>query len=55
LIFIISLDLLLLVQKLKAVGTNKSNNGHHIEIFNDLAMNVNIVEQIIHITANKNI
>jgi hypothetical protein len=47
----INVDLLLLVQKLSAVGINKSKRGHHIDIFNDLATKVKIAEQMTHNTA----
>lgn len=51
LILMISVDLLLLVQKLSAVGINSSKRGHHMDICSDLATNVKIAEQITHNTA----
>jgi hypothetical protein len=47
--------LLLLVQKLKIVGINKSNKGNHIEILRERAMKVNMAEHTIHTMAIRNI
>jgi hypothetical protein len=49
-----SVDLLLLVQKLSAVGISKSKSGHHMDMWSDLATNVNMAEQITHSTATVN-
>lgn len=51
LILTMSVDLLLLVQKLRAVGISKSRRGHHMDICSDLATNVKMAEQMTHSTA----
>jgi hypothetical protein len=55
LILIKNIDLLLLVQKLRPVGTRSNNRGNHMDICKERAINVNIAEQTTHIIATKKI
>jgi hypothetical protein len=55
LILINSIDLLLLVQKLSAVGTRSNKRGNHMDICKERAINVNIAEQTTHTTATRKI